>query len=360
MRIPSFPALVLGLTACSLHAQIWPEVVSERQFWDGGNLITVSANDREVRIEGPGLPKQGRLHPLPDGLRYLSFTDGTHHAMRREQGPSGRTCAIFSSPDAKTWTPVGHIPGDVTGFVPLRNGRYFACVALRPLTDGRSGSHMALFRQSEKGGLRLEALVAFPFSEPLCRPTGKRNPDGQPSFTIPDKWSVVHQTFFEPPVVLQDHLCLYNRQTGWVLVFSREDGSLKRTVKVYAGVDETRIQRDGSKLEVGLLCLQATREGSLLIASRMEDAVLHSRSLFASNPDKLLPGQAPFEAEQAFIPDQRNSVKAWPDILYWRLDPETGDLRPEAPPNLPLKIHRLEDLKRFRFRMRIDNTPTLH
>lgn len=352
--------LFLGLTWAPLQAQIWPEVVSERQFWDDRNLITVSENDREVRVDGPGLPRNGRLHQLPDGFRYLAFADGAHYAMRREHGASGRSCAIVSSTDARTWNPVGRIGGDVTGFVPLRNGRYFVYVALKSLTDGKSGSHMALFRKNERGELLQDALVAYPFSEPLCRFTGKRGPDGKPAFAIPDKWSVVQQTFFEPPVVVQDFICVFNRQTGWVLIFSREDGSLKRTVRVFSGVDEERIQRDGSKLEVGLLCLQATREGDLLIASRMEDAVLHSRILFASYPDRMLPGQAPFEAEKAFVPDQRNSVKAWPDLLYWRMDPETGNLQRDSPRGLPAKAGSLEELKRFRFRMRMDNTPALH
>jgi len=246
------------------------------------------------------------------------------------------------------------------GFVPLGNGSFFAYTPMTCFTDGRAGSHMALFRKNEKGELVQDSLVSYPFSEPLCQFTGKRSPEGRPHFEIPAKWLVTQQTFFEPPVVLRDYICAFNRQTGWVLVFSREDGSLKRTVKVYSSVDEERIGKDGAKLEVGLLCLQPTRDGDLLIAGRMEDAVLHSRQLFPSGPHKILPGQDSFETEKTFIPEQRISAKAWPEILYWRMNPETGDLRPDSHQGLPGKIRSLEELKRFRFRMRGDNTPSLH
>ncbi|WLT32425.1 sialidase family protein [Geothrix sp. PMB-07] len=360
MQIKFVHVFSICLLGVSLQAQIWPEAVSDRQFWDDQKLITVSVTDRNIKVEGPGLPRNGRSHQLPDGFRYLAFTEGAHYAMRRENGASGRSCVIFSSTDGKSWTPVGKIGGDITGFVPLGNGRFFAYVSLESLTDGKTGSHMALFRKNDKGDLIQDSLVPYPLSVPLCQFTGKRSPEGKPFFEIPGQWMVIQQTFFEPPVVLKDFICVFNRQTGWVLVFKREDGSLKRTVKVYSSIDEERIKKDGATLEVGLLCLQPTRDGDLLIAARIEDAVLHSRKLFPSSPDKLLPGQNPFDAEKAFIPEQRNSVKAWPDVLYWRLDPETGDLRPDSPQGLPAKIGSLEELKRFRFRMRADNTPSMH
>lgn len=357
IKMSRFLCLIL-FVSISLSAQIWPEKSPTDQFWDGPNLLSVSRDSNEATLEGPSASKGGRSHRLPEWLHYQAFRDGIHYGFQRSKG-GGRVSTILESRDLKTWTPFGLFRDELISFVPLDDGRFFMSSLLGPFLDGQKASHMGIFRRNDHGEFVLDSLVAFPWPKPLLQPTGKRDSKGQPYMEIPSKLGVIQQTFGEYPIHLKDHFCIFNRQTGWILVFDMAKGNLKRTVKVYPSIDEERITKDGSRLEVGLLGLQPTKAGDLLLAMRMEDAVLNSRKIFPSGPERVQPNEDPWEAEKRFIPEQRISIKAWPEILYRRMDPETGDLRPEIPKGLPQKVKSLEQLKQFQFRMRANGTPEM-
>lgn len=189
-------------------------------------------------------------------------------------------------------------------------------------------------------------------------------------------WGLEAQPFrnglFALPALERDLLVVHSARIGkWLLIMSPETGiiwifdsdkaELSRVVEVFSSVDEARLRKND--LMQCITGAQPRSDGDLLISSHSEDYVLKGKMLgpWKENSDLWFKEGAPQEDVDAnvrrYFENAGAALRAFPEVLWWRLDPGTGHLAPEQPPlNVPDRIDSTRLLSDFNWRFRPDGS----
>ncbi|MBS1785741.1 MAG: hypothetical protein JST24_09970 [Acidobacteria bacterium] len=169
------------------------------------------------------------------------------------------------------------------------------------------------------------------------------------------------------------HLVLVARHLGIFFVINSRTGRLERSARIF----DLPKDADAEPLayETGVLGVQPRPDGHLLIAARSADAMQQSRTW---KPDLPPPEPVRLSASEAFgktaeeqgeamemKQDQAKNdyeaqarearLKAFPDLVWWDFNPDTGTFRQEPPPaGVPDKFPSCAALRAFTFAFKPD------
>ncbi|MBI4914084.1 MAG: hypothetical protein HY823_15240 [Acidobacteria bacterium] len=198
----------------------------------------------------------------------------------------------------------------------------------------------------DKGSLTIRGPLDLGFSEPSFQ---RKFVDGRRQWVPNPKalWqfsALSHAPFF----TVGDEPVLGFFSTGIYLVLDGQGRRLK-TLRLFPGLDDDRIA-DHDSYDRPVLCAQPRQDGTLLIASRSEDATLRGRRAFARK--YTLEGfKDPRERARLDEADTL-SLKNFPHVLWWVLDPKAKTLEPTlSPERVPDRIYDIPTYKKFWFTM---------
>lgn len=353
-RMIGFPILLI-LVCLHLDAQVQNKP-QDWMTWDGNRVVTIGYYDsKNMRIES--IEAQGSLSvqlKAPENALHMEFKD--HAAWATVRGTNPRATYLYRSLNLKTWEVNASYQGEsgrANAIHHLDGKRYF-------LVSGPSGFYLkdkfspyAMAEINDKGFLVLTELINLDLKEPLIFRVPPGANDSTPKGDFNPKYSALMAMLFETPMIrYPGGLALVARRPGYVWLFDDQTGALKRSVKLFSAVTEEKLGPP-HQLEWAILGCQPRMNGHLLIASREEAAVLTALEAYPTRKNlKFLEDEA---QQKVNLDLDQASLSRWPQILWWDLDPATGTITEEQPPqNVPDRIWDLEMFHNFRFRFKPD------
>lgn len=326
--------------------------------WDGNRVVWVEqADPPSLRFESPEShgSSTAKLR-APEGTLRLEFKDGMAWATVRDLTNDSKKTYLYRSHDLKTWQVNATYRGESgrsAGIHHLDGKRYFMVSTLSLFSDQDKYSPFAIAEIDDQGFLTVKSLVSLDLREPLILsvpPTGG-GPKGRGVFN--PKYSALQaMTLLNPMIRYPGGLAMIAKRSGYIWFFDDQSGELKRSIKLFSGVTEEKLGPP-QQLEWAILGCQPRPNGHLLVASREEEAVLNAMSAYPTQKNlKYLKddAQQEFNYEQDAV-----SLKRWPRILWWDIDPKTGLISEEQPPqNVPSQIWDLRVFHNFKFRFKPD------
>jgi hypothetical protein len=304
--------------------------------------------------------------PVPAGSRALDYTEGQYWANQIEGPSAGKAIALHFSTDGKHWHREGFVridPSEPTLQVhALGNGR-FLMIAIGAYRDGNGASKFALGHLDEKGEIVPRKLLDMGMSIPIAAPRPAKDPRKPVSWAfdgVRREWMVPFLALGSTWARTSSALVVCAPRVGyfWCMNTSAENPSF-RLVRLHRSIDDARVSK--GETEWSVLGMQTMPDGHLVIASREEDAVnlgaIEARKeVEAQRKDQVARGQRPAEKptedELAFA-----SIRLYPKVEWWDLDPVTGRLtRTDPPAGLPDKLRVPDDLRRFALEVQKDGT----
>lgn len=314
----------------------------------------------ELRVESraaQGLAQ--RTIKLPSDLDNLHRADGWFWGQRvLKRGAS--EIDVLRSIDGRHWhlfTRWQMEPG-LSRCRLFRLGEGFLAIgSVRPFQMEGKASRFAYLKAGSGERLLLDRLL----------PEGPQEPRSD---------STLFQRLFVPWVMeIPQGWAVLNFRTGDIWMFrATGEGLNQRFLQIFP-----EASKDGSDPYPPLLGCALRPEGTLLLATRSEDAVKKGMAL-AGNDEPLRPGAMPdsvrFQGAEAQGQWERDQVmaqfrarseqgagrvrEAFPEVLYWDLDPETGRLTRCPPPQgAPSRLLSEEAERTFTFRFRADGSFSL-
>lgn len=266
------------------------------------------------------------------------FFDGSVWAIHRERLPqtektsSGWQSTLYRRSENLAWEKVGEFRTEsfhLIRILPLGSGRFFG-ISGSPgsgFGDGREEKKpFALLRLGKEGG-RFD--VERTIDAGLEKPFFQKAKSGQ-GWEL--HYPALSQAFMNPPVLrYEGGFSIVDGRTGYIWMFDANDGKLKRVFKLFSGVDEKKLV-DPRDLSHALLGAQPRPNGHILLASRLEDAVLHAAQHTRRNLGSNLSDDEFKSIQPALEHFMNANVQLYPQVLWWDVDPSTGEVRPETPP----------------------------
>lgn len=313
-----------------------------RQFWDGNSLYTQPDHKSDWECEVVGKAKK-KIN-LPAGYSLEWVQGGRSFATRRL--PDKRFELLVRN-DADPWESLGiwtqsHPPHRFWGWRLLDRGRILAKADMIPFLHQGRASWLAILRTSMKGELEIDELVDegvdyWPTGTIRVQDLGTIRAGRE---LLREDLALARLEHFE------DRSFLLLPRSGVVAVFDGGTGKPKRISVVFPSVNN----RDHAKKpkEAVVLGARPLQGGTLLVATRSEDAVLDSRMVFG--PEK--PSARVFNPRDTFaarVEEYNASFTAFPLVKYWEFDPILGDFRPRTPDGLLKKIESYSAYRNFNF-----------
>jgi hypothetical protein len=352
-NLPRMILLASAAIGVPAMAQLLP-AEQPKIFWRANDLVVIKDGFCTVQLRSNG---KSRSFKLPADFRDVHATEDGFWANRMTGQDGSRDNQIHFSPDGIHWHLQAVWP--VRGTAPncrifaLKNC-FFAVATGQPFTQGKSSSHFGVLRQTKGSHLELDSLLQMGI--------GKSVPD----------W------IFVPPVIqTAEGWAVVNIRTGHVwLAKEGEPGQVQlRMAKLFGSVKDESIQKLGS-IDPPILGCQPAPDGSLLVASRSEEAVLKApdfrRQLRKGKPEPPLGDalnsvdlsrQGPNPEVQAKLQEitkhlenritsvESPILEAFPDLMWWELSPATGKFtKVSTPAGAPGKLLTPELFRGFCFR----------
>jgi hypothetical protein len=360
-RLLSTAILLQGFLA---FGQVRP---ADQQF-TVANQFQIISFDQEARPITASIETQG--HPtrsikFPDWVDQGDYFEQRYWAFRSEKIETGRNkLTLQSSPDGKNW----HFEAEyieeggprVFGIHPI-DSNFYLMSAYAGFRLGDKSSPVAIGKRNDGGRIEIVELIELPIAGPYLQKESKtEKPEKSDALgfrSLTPKYTRYFFNLGKSGIVRSSSgLVMASFETGFIWnIRSSASGSpsIKRSSLF-------RIQKEdleaGKKFEYGILGMQPSPSGSVLIATRSQDAVWKSRSKYATEPVMSKGTEAEkgkLEADQ--LAAFNGSIKEYPEIEWWSLEPETGTVRPEqAPINVPDRFTDYESFKKFRFRFKPD------
>lgn len=368
--------------------------------WDGLRLLRRPSTERKVYVCEPGKPGERLLLELPtlpgDGPKSAfatsyAFQEGAHWLHQRVEVPgeggTRKGVKVLRSEDGRSWEEAARFlstPERTAPSNPLPVGKrlWLAHAGFQRFELQGRHSPLALITSRADGGFEVDTLVDMGARDPGAPGFGTQLFAGRP-LPVPGGWVVVHLP------------------TGSLWAFTATEGGSVRTrqARVFDSVTE-RLDHNLPFASV-ILDAQVDRDGTVLLATRTEEAVLKepayleeyaapkakapqkgslaSRSLAGGKGSALPTGVSPqgkgldlesvrqqMEAALAEKLDENSpenrarakaldlAAKRFPEVLWWRFDPVTGKLAKEDLPFAQTLLRDGKDLKAFWFHVAVD------
>ncbi|MFN8011105.1 MAG: hypothetical protein U0P81_06845 [Holophagaceae bacterium] len=268
-----------------------------------------------------------------------------------------RRFTLFDSADGQHWNPeayyVEEAPGEAIGDLRPLDGGWYLLVAFTFFREGDTTSKLALGRKDDQGRVRIFRLLDMGLKQSLAA----KESDGV--WRIRPSYRFMSALMGLIPVRSSKGLLLPLPHSGdlWILDDSGDVPKLRRT-RLFPSVEEgapnplSKVQ-----IENAILGIQPRPDGSFLIASRTEEAVLKARTFDKGIEPIRDPKFVPTpERNKALADSQSASVKAYPGCKWWALDPTTGTLTEEiTPPGMPDAFKTADEIRAFAFRITADD-----
>lgn len=361
--------LILTIFILHLGSSLWAQVrPRDQEFTIAMPSRILVINDEQSPATGV-LETQGsptRKFTFPEWAMVVDFFDERFWAYKVEKpSPSVRKLMLFSSPDGKGWHyEAEYVEEDIPRIQSIRpiDSNYFLLTAWGGFESRGKSSPLAIGKRQASGRIEIVDFIELPISGPYVEP-GKREPksgtaagDKLGISRVNPKYMPIWFTLGKDFVVRSNiGLVVPSFETGFIWVINgSETGTPKvKQVSVFKSVSKDLLE-SGKRLEYGILGMQPSPNGSILIAARTEEATLKSAERFPSLPYRSSGDPAKdAEHESKLHANFEGSLKAYPEIEWWTLDPTTGAIRPEEPPmNVPRRIETWDEFKNFRFRFK--------
>lgn len=365
-------SIVLSVIMClnmHLSAQQSPHTV--RTVWGGTQTIAVLepsqaflesyTSDGFKKVVIPPLPISGGPSILTDyynghiyAVKYGSVDENPH--------PSGMDPYwVYRCSPGQAWELVATLRQPYFRGVqifPLESGKFIGFINnLAPFIGAKKPSMgykpVVILAKNEKNELFIDDWVDLGFKKPYYK-----EPKGDSTNRNVYNYSKLSIDVSENPQIIRigEYFAIISHETGYIFVYSAKDGSFKRVVKVYPKVDEESLE--DIELGCALIGVQPRSDGRLLIAARVESAVVQNkRAIFSprANPEVHL------KQTEIAIKVWNENLKLYPAVVWYVLDPGTGEIYPEAAPYaFPSLVSTMNELWNFRFRFKADGNLTLH
>ncbi|HJW34120.1 MAG TPA: hypothetical protein VJ505_12195 [Holophagaceae bacterium] len=337
-------AFILVLGGSLLQAQLVP-LPRVEQRWEGGTVITSRLRERSFTISSPD--KRTIIKAPPDATD-LHWAEGGAWCLRKINGDRD----LYFTADGKSWDLFSHFNvGDarVVHCLPLGGDRFFLiAIPSKPFVLGLAMSPLALGRFNKDHGIKIEGLVDLGLGLVQRIPNSK-DAKAAPAVSMRGLAKAAFPVIFSDSsfIPLPEGFALLSDQAGIFWIFD-DRGALKREVRLFKSVTNERI-KEWDKIEHAVLGCQATSQGTILIASRPEDAVLLAREGFPRD-ETIETFKDP--AQRARIERLENdSLRAYPELEWWTLDPAEGRIWPTpAPQNTQSRFMSRDQVAAFQFR----------
>ena len=342
------PAL---LSALSLHAQTMPAVQRE-MIWDRGSVVSIHLGPSpHLETDTPGARALARLK-APDGTTALHHWDGASWAtVRHGSGPERQT-VLYRSVHHGPWereatylAPQGH----PLALYPLQANRFLG-FSPNGFVKGDKGAFWAIFSRDMNARLHLDALVDLDLKEPLgvFIPPREAQQPGKVGFN--PKYKVLAAMALgegNAPVRVPGFIVVVGHRPGYLWVYRDTDGAFLRRIQVIRTMSDDLLAKV-QEIEWAILGCQPRSNGHLLVAARSENAVLNSLKTHG-HALNLADMKDPEKFQEKMRRNQR-ALEDEPNLHWWDVDPETGDMFREVPPlNVPDRFWDPAQLSKFRF-----------
>jgi hypothetical protein len=343
----AFPLLFVGHF---LTAQVFSKD-QESTFWNHRNLIIVDSGKITVELHPVGT--KAKEIKFDSAYRNVHFQGDWYWANQLIGPPSDRVIRVLKSPDGVRWHLEAsyEIGKDKPGCRIFAFGNSFLAIAtLAPFVASGQASHFAILKPDDHNNLNVHKL--------LNMESGGHAPAIFVPLVaqIPSGWAVVS--------IRTGHIWLIREQAG--------TSSLKK-IKLFDSVKDKELSSMGT-IDPPILGCQPDPDGFLLLASRSEDVVINGRSMAKAlassgaggdgkntaddrksigdnNDDPNAIREALMRQVKDTSPIEEKVLEAYPEILWWKLDPENGSIqRTSTPSGAPRKALSVEILRSFRFR----------
>lgn len=322
---------------------------NQHLYWDHDHLLRVDWKGTwllEARRAGVA-PKSGRVQ-FPGVAVMPHYVDGAFYVTtpfveEKDGRPTGlRGLRLLRSLDGSTWETWAFYeakPGvlKVTGILVLGSDHLVLVPGMSdfPAPNGRF-SKIALGRRKERQGgavIQVEQVVDMGLPESLSKRQGLGGGFG----FIFNPWTVQ----------IPGGFALVHAKTGYVWsIFRESEGVKTRVSRIFPWVEDLLVK--GKPMETVILDAQPTQEGNLLVASRVEGAVLATTAYVeeSSLPQPTPKGMALADAAQSAVeraqmlqPQGRVQHlahwRSYPQLKWFEIDPSSGQVREVFPPGGP-------------------------
>ena len=361
MHVRRLGLLLLLALPTSLMAQAYA-TRSDPEFWHRGQLVT----DKGSFLKFEGLkPKDIRevkkntyfdkaIDEFEDQFWTVKKAGSTAEDARLE---------LYASPDAIHWNLEGYVKNQGSarplGIWPVQGDRFLAVfdrhVEMGEGSD-KEASPFVLLRRGKTNAFDLAKLLPCGFVGRL------RWKDKDGMYYFAPENALLSLIWGKEFVRTPSALVLFNTSTGyfWSVDTGKESLEL-RFGALYPEIQGPKLGVDASdSMQIPILAVHPRPNGHVLIASRSEDAMFKSREAEA----KLLSARPLVRGVKSDTKDEisreeamQMGVKAYPDLLWWDLDPATMQFKREDPPvGAPGKLRDLAFLRKFTFQQKADGS----
>ncbi len=349
-RILPWALLLFG--ALPAWAQLFP-ASQESVFWRNRDLVV--ASEGRLKIESALKGSLAKDLKIPSELTCFHDFEGFFWANKNLGAKDRREVQVMRSADGSHWSPIAtwKVDRDSPGCrIYALNQGYLGVAILAPFTLGDKHSWMAILDpQHSSGTLKVQRL--------LDMGVGDRAPFlfAPNMIQIPDGWAVV-----------------FARTGHFWLVQEKGAQARLRMLRLFPSVNHKSLDVMAS-VEPPILGCQPMEDGTLLIASRSEEAVLKARKIAKGlapeldEPGHLDPallnnhsdkGRADIDRAMDDYAERIRKISTnveervldlFPEILWWSMDPSSGKFTQISPPEgAPGRITTVELFRKFRFR----------
>lgn len=317
------------------------EMVRSGDRW--GHLVVERPNGKTRQLSVPRLPGLGAIHG------FYVFED-QYYLLGSDHGNQFQVC--HRSRDLHSWEEVGKHPkgkgrsfSDIEMVLPSKAQRFLLVVRPMQTWRGHHGVRM-LWATLESGQFKPEGVLPMLYDgSPLMAPGPKGNPS--------QNWlaGLVDAALSQRPVICGRHLVILSKDRGVFWIVDPENGQ-QHALKLHKGLSLAHV-KDNAALNPIVANVCPAPDGTLLIAARPQKGALQQYEA---------PKQATKdEAKAAYDDWARANLQKFPEIDWWRLDPESRMLMPatEPPGNLPSMLETPSKWQAFKFRILANGTCVL-
>ncbi len=338
-KLPSIATTPLHMVARSGMAQTW----------DGQQLILdASWVDQKLHVMTKTRPGIRRTSfEIPKGFKLVTASEGVYLAACQRPTEGNRFVGEIWESQGAAWKKVFYKKETMFGvFQPLDHGKYLAS-SFEGFFLGDQGSSFAILKPGSDGQLEVDELVDLG-TETLKDPLSKMALPKAMMLRLSKLWKPMAGDLILPWTYRSgDHISVFLKRMGVVLVFSGTHGRLRRKVPLYGSLLDPKLQ-DMPK-EPAFLHAQPLPDGDIFLATRTEDAVLAAQSAYFEGLNKgyTQPGA---HRQKIMAEASNNLLGAYGDIHYCTFDPAQGKFTETfKPEGLPSRLGSAEGLKSFGF-----------